>query len=515
MKIQKSLLITLLACVGYSTITKAQIINTIAGTGVSGYSGDGAAATIATLNNPAAVAVDAAGNIYIADASNNSIRKVNTSGIISTLAGTGVAGYSGDGAAATLATLNGPIGVAVDAVGNVYIADEYNHRIRKINTGGVISTFAGTGVLGYSGDGSAATISTLYFPIGVAVDAAGNVYIADYGNDRIRKVNTGGVISTIAGNGLGGYSGDGAAATLAQLSGPTGVAVDPTGNVYIADYVNHRIRKVNAGGVISTLAGTGVAGYSGDGAAATLAQLNYPFGVAEDAAGNVYISDKYNHCIRKVNTGGIISTFAGTGVAGYSGDGAAATLAQLNYPFGVAEDAAGNVYIADLSNNSIRKVSCSGPTVTATSSNTLLCPTQSATLTGSGAATYTWSTGATTTVIAVSPSVTTSYTVVGTNTVGCSATAVVTQSVSTCTGIETHFAAAAVNVYPNPGAGLYTLEVESATKIQVYDMLGSIILFTTIESGKFKLNISEQAKGLYILKATSNGKTANVRLIKD
>ncbi len=351
----KIFLITALAFIGSSI--NAQIINTIAGNGTSGSAGDNAAATLAQLNYPSAVAVDAAGNVYIADASNNRIRKINTGGIISTIAGTGVAGYSGDGAAATLAQLNSPFGVTVDVAGNVFIADASNNRVRKINTGGIISTIAGTGVLGYSGDGAAAALAQLSYPYGVVVDAAGNVYISDNANHRIRKIDINGIISTIAGTGVAGYSGDGAAATLAQLNYPSGIAVDAAGTVYIADYFNHCICKINTGGIISTYAGTGAPGYSGDGAAATLAQLNYPSGVAVDAAGNLYIVDYLNSRTRQVNTGGIISTFAGTGVAGYSGDGAAATLAQVNRPLGLALDAAGTVYIADYNNHRIRTVS--------------------------------------------------------------------------------------------------------------------------------------------------------------
>jgi sugar lactone lactonase YvrE len=335
----------------------AQIINTFAGNGTIGYSGDGAAATLAQFFDPWAVAVDAAGNVYISDGGNNCIRKVNIAGIISTIAGTGAGGYSGDGGPATLAQLNGPVGIAVDAAGNIYIAEAINRRIRKVNSSGVISTFAGTGGLGYSGDGASATLAQFNNPTGVAVDAVGNVYINDQGNNCIRKVNTGGIISTIAGTGFGGFSGDGGAATLAMLWTPTGIATDAVGNLYIADGVNNqRIRKVNTSGIITTIAGTGVQGYSGDGAAATLAQLNNPTGVAVDTGGNVYIADFDNNRIRKIDTGGIISTIAGTGVQGYSGDGANAMLAQLNRPYGVAVDATGNVYIADYYNQRIRKI---------------------------------------------------------------------------------------------------------------------------------------------------------------
>ena len=334
----------------------AQNISTYAGNGISGYSGDGGAATLAWLSNPWAVAVDLGGNVYISDGGTDRVRKVNTSGIITTIAGTGVMGYSGDGGPATLAKLSGPVGVAVDAAGNVYIAETWNRRIRKINSSGVITTIAGNGNLGYSGDGGLATLAELNYPTGVAVDTAGNIYIGDQGNNCIRKVNTGGIITTIAGSGPGGYSGDGGPATLALLSTPAGVAVDAAGNVFIGDLGNQRIRKIDTGGIISTIAGTGVQGFSGDGAAATLAQLNQPAGVSVDSSGNVYIADFTNSRIRKINSSGIISTIAGTGVQGYAGDGGAATLAQLNQPYGVAVDVTGNIFIADYFNQRIRKI---------------------------------------------------------------------------------------------------------------------------------------------------------------
>ncbi|NCX94789.1 MAG: hypothetical protein EBX41_00005, partial [Chitinophagia bacterium] len=362
-EIRKVLLLSVFFLAG-TLGAKAQVISTIAGNGSHGFSGDGGAATAAGLSNPFGVAVDASGNVYIADRDDHCIRKVNTSGIISTIAGDGYGSggsgrYSGDGGAATAASLNEPVCVAVDASGNVYIADTHNNRIRKVNTSGIISTIAGNGSsYGYSGDGGAATAASLYYPYGVAVDASGNVYIS-YNDNRIRKVNTSGIISTIAGNGSNGYSGDGGAATAASLRSPNGVAVDASGNVYFADYYNYRIRKVNTSGVISTIAGNGSNGYSGDGGAATAASLYNPQGVAVDASGNVYIADAHNHRIRKVNTSGVITTIAGNGSYGYSGDGGAATAASLADPIGVAVDVSGNLYIADITNVCIRKVTFS------------------------------------------------------------------------------------------------------------------------------------------------------------
>jgi len=344
------------------------IITTVAGkSALAGYSGDGGAATNASLYYPVGIAFDASGNLFIADLYNHRIRKVGTNGIITTVAGNGIYGYSGDGGPATNAALYNPSGVAVDALGNLYIADTYNQRIRKVATNGVITTMAGKGAAGYSGDGGAATNASLARPIGVALDVGGNLYIADYGGERIRRVDTNGVITTVAGNGSTNYSGDGGAATNASLYNPTSVALDAAATLYIADCNNHRIRKVDTNGIITTVAGKGAAGYSGDGGAATNASLQYPRGVTFDASGNLYIADFGNNSIRKVDTNGIITTVAGNGTYGYSGDGGAATNASLQNPFGMAVDSSGNLYIADQYNQRIREVHLAGyPTLTIT-----------------------------------------------------------------------------------------------------------------------------------------------------
>jgi uncharacterized protein (TIGR03437 family) len=311
-------------------------INTFAGNGTFGYSGDNGPATSAQLNQPWGVAVDAAGNVYIADTVNNRIRKV-ANGVISTVAGNGTLGYSGDDGPATSAQLSWPAGVAVDSAGNLYVADQNNFRIRKVSNG-VITTVAGNGMPGYSGDNGPATSAKLYGPVGVAVDSAGNLYIADQPNNRIRKVSNG-VITTVAGNGPdlygnGGYSGDNGPATSARLNWPEGVAVDFAGNLFIADYRNNRIRKVS-NGVITTAI-----------------YWDYPQGVGVDAAGNLFIADNYGRISKLSN--GVITTVAGTGTQGFSGDNGPATGAQLSSPVGVAVEAAGNVYVADFGNNRIR-----------------------------------------------------------------------------------------------------------------------------------------------------------------
>ena len=345
------------------------IISPVAGNAAagSGYAGDGGAATGAKLFFPANIAIDAGGNLFIADQSNNIVRKVTAStGLIGTVAGTpSSSGYSGESGPATSAQLNSNHGVAVDASGNLYIADSGNRRIRKVTAStGVITTYAGNGFLSFSGDGGTASAAQLFAPNGVAIDASGNIYIADTSNNLIRKIAAGtGLITTVAGNPalLSGYSGDSGPATSAQLAAPRAVAVDSNGNIYISDSGNQRIRRVTAlTGVVTTIAGTGIAGFFGDGEAATSATINQPWQIAVDSGGNVYFAEVGNHIIRKITAStGFISTFAGSNVAGYSGDGTIALRAQLRNPYGVALDSAGNVYIADTGNNVIRKVSVS------------------------------------------------------------------------------------------------------------------------------------------------------------
>jgi RHS repeat-associated protein len=333
-------------------------IAAFAGNGTYGYSGDNGPAVNAQLALPYGVFVDSSGNVYIADSNNSVIRKVTALTLaITTVAGNGSPGYLGDGAQAMSAALYDPAGVVVDASGNIYIADDFNCRVRKVTAStGIINTVAGS--TSYGGDGGPATSALFYYPGGMRVDASGNLYIADTINDAIRKVTAStGIITTIAGNGTCCYSGDGKAATSAQLYYPSDVALDSNGNIYIADSDNSRIRKVTvATGVITTVAGNGTFGYSGDGSAAANAALNFPSGVAVDSAGNLYIADNDNNVIRKVTAAGIISTIAGDGVAGYTGDGGAALKATLDAPYFVALDGAGNLYISDSGNDVIREV---------------------------------------------------------------------------------------------------------------------------------------------------------------
>ena len=332
-----------------------------AGTIINGFNGDGEA-TVKCFRNlvttfagkdgaaflftyPSGMAVDIAGNVYVADEGNHRIRKITAAGEVSTLAGSGTAGFSN--AVGTTAQFDSPGGVAVDAAGNVYVADSGNHRIRKITAAGVVSTLAGSGVASFlDGTGAASRFDS---PRGVAVDAAGNVYVADTVNNRIRKITAGGVVTTLAGSAVAGFlDGTGAAA---QFFNPSGVAVDAAGNVYVADTLNNRIRKITAGAVVTTVAGSGVGGFAdGTGAAA---QFFNPVGVAVDAAGNVYVADRFNNRMRKITGVGVVSTLAGS-IPGYlDGPGSAALFLS---PSGVAVDAAGNLYVADTTNHFIRQI---------------------------------------------------------------------------------------------------------------------------------------------------------------
>ena len=345
-------------------------VTTVAGTGERGSSGDRGPAVAAALNGPKGVAVDAAGTLYIADTGNHRIRRVDSSGTVTTIAGTGEYDFIEDDGPAVAAWLDGPSEVAVDDGGNLYIADAGNHRIRRVDLSGTITTVAGPGRPGDSGDGGPAVMARLANPGGVALDNGGNLYIADTGYNRIRRVDVSGTITTIAGTGRFGYGGDGGPAVMAQLGSPADVAVDDEGNVYIADTLNSRIRRVDPSGTITTIAGTGEAGFTTDGGPATAAQLDRPLGVAVGGDGNLYIADTENHRISRVTLSagavpaGTITAVAGNQGQGYSGDSGPALEAHLRLPAGVAADGSGNVYIADTWNSRIRRVDVYGSITT-------------------------------------------------------------------------------------------------------------------------------------------------------
>jgi RHS repeat-associated protein len=337
----------------------AQIINTIAGAPGAGFSGDGGPATQAQLNYPQGMVFDAAGNLFIADYINNRVRKIDPSGIITTVAGTGAAGFSGDGGAAVQAALSNPIALAVDSFGNLFISDYENFRIRKVDRNGIITTVAGNGAQGYSGDNGPATQARIDHANGIEVDASGSLFIADTHSNRVRRVDPSGIITTVAGTGTAGYSGNGGRATAAAINQPVGVAFDGSANMYIVEFGSHAVRKVSPAGIISAVAGTGSAGYSGDGGPATQAKLYYPFGVEADGEGNLIIFDTYNCRVRRVDRNGIITTITGNSTYGYSGDGGPAGQAQIGYIQGGAIDPVGNVHLADIYYHRIRKIALS------------------------------------------------------------------------------------------------------------------------------------------------------------
>ncbi|MEO8759436.1 MAG: SBBP repeat-containing protein [Bacteroidia bacterium] len=334
-------------------LSPSGILSTYAGGGFD-FNGDGGQSTNAYFHTPAGITMDVLGNLYIADQYHNTIRKVDVSGILSTIAGNGTGGFSGDGGQATNAELDQPATIAIDALGNVCFSDNNNQRVRKIDASGIISTIAGSGLTGFGGDGGQATQAKLTYPSGIAFDPSGNLYIGESVDYRIRKVATSGIITTIAGNGINGYSGDGGQATLAEINYPQFLTIDALGNIYFAG--SNVIREINtSSGIITTVAGNGTHGFSGDGGQATNAEL-FAYAAINDASGNLYISD--NTRIRKVDATGIITTIAGNGWFDYGGDGDQATSAQIHYSNGVVLDSLGNLYISD--NKHIRKVDISG-----------------------------------------------------------------------------------------------------------------------------------------------------------
>ncbi len=358
---KKTILLLLTAAFCGSASVYAQTtstINTVAGNGITGFSGDGGPATAAEFNQATRVVLDASGNQYICDVANNRIRKVDGStGIITTIAGTGTMGFSGDGGPAISAELGNPDGIALDPAGNIYIADQNNHRIRMINTSGNISTIAGNGTVGYTGDGGPATAAHIHQPGGVFADGSGNVYFVDLSN-TVRKIDASGIISTVAGTGVAGFTGDGGPATAARINQAWGgIVVDAFNNIYFSDQANNRIRKVDASGIITTIAGNGTGAYTGDGGAATAASLYHPEGIAIDASGNLFFCDRYNSVLREINPTGTINTICGNGTAGYTGDGGPAYLAELSMATFPALDFSGaHLYIMDEGNGRVREM---------------------------------------------------------------------------------------------------------------------------------------------------------------
>ncbi|HUA58933.1 MAG TPA: hypothetical protein VML19_09280 [Verrucomicrobiae bacterium] len=349
-------------------INSSDIIRTVAGDGYLHAIGDGSAATSAQLFNPSAVALDYSGSLYIADTGTNRIRRVSPSGIITTIAGDGVAAFKGDLGPAASSELNAPASLALDSSGNIIVADTANQRVRKIASGS-IWTVLGTGTAGSGPENTAPLQTPVRSPAGLCFDLAANQYIADTLNNRILLAPPGALVATYAGNGAAGSLGDGGIARTAQLNRPAACAVDAAGNLFIADTGNHLVRKVTPAGNISTVAGTGAAGSGGDEGPASAAQLNAPRGVAVDGSGDVFIADTGSHRIRMITPDGVMHTIAGTGAAGFAGDGAGALPAELNSPAGLVVDGSGNVYFADSGNNRVRRL-----TQTAASTQLIIPP---------------------------------------------------------------------------------------------------------------------------------------------
>lgn len=334
------------------------VMMNLAGTGTNGFSGDGGQGTSAEMNNPGGTAVAPDGTIYVADTENNRIRRIvgGDSNTIVTVVGTGAAGFGGDGGAGTNAQVNSPRGMTVDRSGNLYFADSGNNRVRKLDTNGVVTTVAGTGTAGFGGDNGLAINAQLNDPRGVAITRDGTLYIADTENNRVRKVGTDGIVATVAGTGTAGLSGDGGSGQQAQLNKPSGVGVDAQGRVFIADTENDSVRQLNRDGTILTYAGTGSAGYGGDGGAASLSQLSSPSSVSVGRGSTLYIADSSNSCVRRISGQQTINTYGGNGTSGYSGNGAPTQQAQMNSPQSVSVGPDGRAYVADTQNGAARRM---------------------------------------------------------------------------------------------------------------------------------------------------------------
>jgi hypothetical protein len=416
-------------------VIQAQKINTVVGDGIQGSTGNGGHALNAEIDRPVEILFDKAGNLYVAEPNYNQIRRVSKSGIISQFAGTGVQGFSGDGGPAMLAQFYFPSSLNIDDAGNIYIMDAGNYRLRKINTLGIISTIAGNGIASNTGDGGPADSAGIDCG-GIHVDDSGNIYIAQSYQNNIRKINKAGIISTVAGNGKMGYSGDGGPATAAEFNTPDDITSDSKGNIYIIDVGNNCVREVDKSGIIKTIAGNGIMGYFGDGGPADSAELSNPQGVMLDAKGNIYISDYGNNCIREITAlNGFIQTIAGNGIMGYSGDGGLADSAELNNPVATGLDSSGNLYIADYNNYVIRKV-----------------------------------------------------------------------SKDSITGINQLFVNTKANIFPNPNNGVFTIiasGIRSKSLVEIYNTIGEKIYTGNLNASITKIDLSNNADGIYLYRVVT------------
>jgi len=500
-------LLALLCVLMAFTALQAQDIITVAGNGTAGFSGDGGAATAAKMNEPFNICFDAAGNMYLSDYFNSRIRKVDPFGTITTAAGSNMPGYSGDGGQATAAKLYQPVGVIIDVHNNLIISDYDNHVIRKVTPAGIISTIAGNHIAGYGGDGGPATSAQFNFPSGIGLDNAENLYIADFLNNCIRVLSLAGVVTTFAGDGTMAFGGDGGPATAAQIYYPAAVAVDASGNVFIADCFNNRIRKVDASGIISTVAGNGTGGYGGDGGPATDAMIKHPQGIAVDADGTLYIGDLQNNRLRKVSPAGIITTVAGMGTPGFSGDGGHATAALVHSPAGVTISPSGVVYFGDVGNQRVRALVCTVMEVPAPAGPDTVCIGDTIMLTdsmagGTWTASNSHATVADSVVTGVSVGLDTVLYLVSTSCgTGFNSKEIYVKSCVDGT-LRQHNTNAmqAISIAPNPGhEGVVITSGSSLGEVIIFDLLGRVYKRETTSANNLSVDVSAWPAGIYLV----------------
>lgn len=533
--------LTLAAFVLFSGLTNAQIITTFAGNGSTGSTGDGGPATSAACESPSGIAFGPGGDVYFSLYYANTIRKVSSTGVITTIAGNGTDGFSGDGGPATSAQFSKPTKVLRDNAGNIYVADLYNNRVRKISTTGIISTFAGNGSTTFSGDGGPATAASLFHPIGLAIDGAGNIYISDYDHYRIRKVTPTGIISTYAGNGTPGTSGDGGPATAAQFNRVWGIKMDGAGNLYLADQVNNLLRKISPSGIITTVAGTGAAGYSGDGGPATAAVLNHVSDIDFDGLGNIYLADQLNHAIRKIMPDGTIITIAGTGTAGYSGDGGSPLSAQFDQPNEIEVSPSGNLHIADNNNNRIRIMKMCEAVITSQPRPDTVAVSDSATFTivtstmffgyqwqedaGAGFTDLTNTapySGVYSNTLKINP-VGMGFNnrryrcVLKSETACYDTSAPATLSVLNTGNVANGITADMISIAPNPVTGMVSIDLPTtgvSYVVEICNSVGQSICSHNTNGGAIKVDLSNQPAGVYLVRVQTTNGSAVRKIVK-
>jgi sugar lactone lactonase YvrE len=505
------------------TKLSAQTVTTFAGSGSVGSTN--ATGTAASFNSPYSIAIDGSGNLYIADASNNKIRKITPAGVVTTLAGAGTAGSTD--ATGTAASFNFPTGVAVDGSGNIYVADQANNKIRKITSGGVVTTFAGSGTMA-STDGTG-TGASFYYPSDIAIDGSGNLFVLESANNTIRKITPGGVVTTFAGSSTAGSTD--ATGTAARFNNPECIAIDGSGNLYVTDYGNNKIRKITSAGVVTTLAGSGTsATVDGTG---TGASFNAAYGVEVDASGNVYIGEYYGETIRKITSAGVVTTLAGTGTNG-SADGVG-TAASFYAPIGLVFDGVGNLFIADADNNKIRKMTLpcalgipATPTASVTAQPTVAVPTGTIVVTApTGSFEYSvdgvnYQAG--TSFSSLAPNATYPVTTRNSadhNCISASTNLLVNAVPGTVSALETGQSIVTGNLYPNPAKNeIYirlpeAMKNQSQYKVTIYDGSGKATETVGYEATAdvLRLTITSLEKGLYQVFISAGNNTIKEKLV--